>query len=84
MVASTFFSGMMIPIAFFPGWLGTLAWSLPFAAMVQAPVEVFLEHARGLELAGLLGLQAAWALVLLLAGRAVFAAGTRKLVIQGG
>ena len=83
-VASTFFSGMIIPIAFFPGWLETLAWSLPFAAMVQAPVEVFLGHARGLELAGLLGLQALWAVLLLLAGRVVFAAGTRKLVIQGG
>ncbi len=84
MVASTFLSGMVIPIAFFPDWLETLAWALPFAAMVQAPVEVFLEHARGLELAGLLALQAFWTAVLLVAGRAAFAAGTRKLVIQGG
>ncbi len=84
MVVSTFFSGQIVPIAFFPDWLGTIAWALPFAAMVQAPVEVFLGHARGLELAGLLVLQAAWALVLLAAGRAVYAAGTRKLVIQGG
>jgi ABC-2 type transport system permease protein len=83
-VASTFFSGMIIPIAFFPDWLATAAWSLPFAAMAQAPVEVFLGHARGLELGGLLALQAFWAAVLLLAGRAVFAAGTRKLVVQGG
>jgi ABC-2 type transport system permease protein len=84
MTASTFFSGMIIPVAFFPGWLETLAWALPFAAMVQAPIEVFLGNARGLELAGLLALQAVWALTLLLAGRAVFAAGTRKLVVQGG
>jgi ABC-2 type transport system permease protein len=84
MVATTFFSGMIIPIAFFPGWLETLAWALPFAAMVQAPIEVFLGHARGLELLGLLGLQAFWAVVLLAAGRAVFGAGTRKLVVQGG
>ncbi len=84
MVASTFFSGMIIPIAFFPGWLETLAWALPFAAMVQAPIEIFLGHARGLELAGLLTLQLGWASLLLLAGRAVFAAGTRRLVVQGG
>ena len=38
--------------------------------MVQAPIEVFLEHATGAELAGLLALQAFWAAVLLLAGRA--------------
>jgi ABC-2 type transport system permease protein len=84
MVVSTFFSGQTVPIAFFPDWLETAAWALPFAAMVQAPIEVFLEHASGLELVGLLALQAFWAVVLLLLGRLVLAAGTRKLVIQGG
>jgi ABC-2 type transport system permease protein len=84
MVASTFFSGQIVPIAFFPDWLGVVAWSLPFAAMVQAPIEVFLGHAEGLELAGLLGLQAFWAAALLLVGRAVLASGLRKLVVQGG
>jgi ABC-2 type transport system permease protein len=84
MVASTFFSGQIVPLAFFPHWLETLAWALPFAAMVQAPIEVWLGHAQGLELVGLLGLQALWAAILLGAGRAVLAAGMRKLVIQGG
>jgi ABC-2 type transport system permease protein len=84
MVASTFFSGQVVPLAFFPGWLETLAWALPFAAMVQAPIEIWLGHAEGVELLGLLGLQTLWALVLLGIGRAVFAAGLRKLVIQGG
>ncbi|MBD0329949.1 MAG: ABC-2 family transporter protein [Thermoleophilia bacterium] len=83
-VASSFFSGQYIPIAFFPDALATVAWALPFAAMVQAPVEVFLGHARGVELLGLLAVQAFWALALLLAGRAVYGSGTRKLVIQGG
>jgi ABC-2 type transport system permease protein len=84
MVASTFFSGMIVPIAFFPGWLAVLAWALPFAGMVQAPVEVFLGHATGLELAGLLALQAFWAVALLGLGRLVLSGATRKLVIQGG
>lgn len=84
MVASTFFSGQIVPIAFFPHWLAVLAWALPFAAMVQAPIEIWLGHAEGLELPGLIALQAFWAGALLLAGRAVLAAGMRKLVIQGG
>ena len=84
MVLATFFSGQIIPLAFFPDALATVAWALPFAAMVQAPVEVFLGHARGLELAGLLALQLFWAGALIAAGRAVYAAGTRRLVIQGG
>jgi ABC-2 type transport system permease protein len=84
MVASTFFSGQIVPIAFFPEWLFWLAWALPFAAMVQAPIEVWLGHAEGAELVGLLALQVFWAGALLLLGRAVLAAGMRKLVIQGG
>jgi viologen exporter family transport system permease protein len=83
-VVSTFFSGQLVPLEFFPDDLRTLAWALPFAAMVQAPIEVFLGHARGLELAGLLALQAVWAVVLLGLGRVVLAAGMRKLVVQGG
>jgi ABC-2 type transport system permease protein len=84
MVASTFFSGQIVPLAFFPGWLETLAWALPFAAMVQAPIEIWLGHAEGIELTGLLALQAVWAALLLGLGRLVLAAGMRKLVIQGG
>jgi ABC-2 type transport system permease protein len=84
MILSTFLSGQIMPLAFFPDWLETLAWALPFAAMVQAPIEVFLGHASGAKLVGLLALQAFWGAVLLLAGRAAFAAGTRKLVLQGG
>jgi ABC-2 type transport system permease protein len=83
-VVIAFFSGQYIALAFYPDWLELLAWSLPFAAMVQAPVEIFLGHVQGLELVGLLGLQAFWAAALLLLGRAVFGAGLRKLVIQGG
>jgi ABC-2 type transport system permease protein len=84
MVVSTFFSGQIVPLAFFPDWLERVAWALPFAAMVQAPIEVWLGHAQGLELLGLLALQAFWALALLAVGRGVLAAGMRKLVIQGG
>ena len=84
MVASTFFSGQIVPLAFFPEWLKLLAWALPFASMVQAPIEVFLGHARGVELAGLLALQTFWAATLLLLGRALLGAGLRKLVVQGG
>jgi ABC-2 type transport system permease protein len=84
MVVSTFFSGQIVPLAFFPEELRTVAWALPFAAMVQAPIEVFLGHARGLDLLGLLGLQAFWATVLLGLGRLALGAGMRKLVVQGG
>jgi viologen exporter family transport system permease protein len=84
MAASTFFSGQIVPLTFFPDGLRIVAWALPFAAMVQAPIEVFLGHAEGAELAGLLALQLFWAAVLLILGRVVLGAGLRKLVVQGG
>ena len=84
MVVSTFFSGMIIPIVLFPDWLEKLAWALPFAGMVQAPVEIFLRHVSGIEAVGLLALQAFWAVALLGLGRLAFNAGTRRLVVQGG
>lgn len=80
----TFLSGFAVPIAFFPGWLALAARLLPFAAIVNTPVEIFLEKSHGRALAGALGLQGAWALVLLLAGRLLLVAARRKVVIQGG
>jgi ABC-2 type transport system permease protein len=80
-VVMLFLGGFMLPITFFPPWLEALSRALPFAAMVQVPVEVFLGKASpGPALAG----QVAWALVLLGLGRVVLAAATRKVVVQGG
>lgn len=79
-----FLSGCLLPIVFFPDWLETLARVLPFSAIIQAPIEVFLEKRTGTDLIVLLAGQAAWAFVLAIAGRALLAAATRKVVIQGG
>jgi ABC-2 type transport system permease protein len=84
LVMSMFFSGMILPVAFFPGWLAALAHALPFASIVQVPIDVYLGKYHGAGLAGVIGVQAAWALALLGLGRLVLAAGTRRVVIQGG
>lgn len=84
LVVSMFFSGMLLPLALFPGWLGWIAPALPWAALVQVPTDVFLERSSGAELLGELGFQLAWALVLLAAGRAVQLLATRRVVVQGG
>ncbi|MFD8082099.1 ABC transporter permease [Kitasatospora sp. NPDC059722] len=84
LVVSMFFSGMLLPIALFPGPLGTLAHVLPWAALIQAPTDVFLERRTGAGLLGPLGFQLAWAVVLLAAGRAAQLLATRRVVVQGG
>jgi viologen exporter family transport system permease protein len=81
---SLFLSGFVIPVRFFPGWLQTLANATPFPSMVQRPVDVFVGKAEGLELLETLAVQAAWTAVLFAGAYALFAAGTRRLVVQGG
>lgn len=79
-----FFSGTVLPLTLFPGWLGGLARVLPWSAMLQVPVDVFLGRHSGAGTAAVLAFQAAWAAALLAAGRALGALATRKVVVQGG
>ena len=46
-----FFSGMMLPLVLFPGWLGTLAQALPWASYVQVPADIWLGKHTGADLA---------------------------------
>jgi ABC-2 type transport system permease protein len=79
-----FFSGMTLPLVLFPGWLGTLAQALPWAAMIQVPNDLWLGQYPGVEVLGALGFQLAWALALLGCCALVLRAATRKVVLQGG
>ena len=79
-----FFSGMMLPLVLFPGWLGTLANALPWASYVQVPADVWLGKHTGGDLAAALGFQVMWAGVLLAACQGVLTLATRKVVVQGG
>src|SRR5690606_19554835 len=74
-MALLFFSGMLVPIVLFPSWLEATARALPFAAMIQLPVELFMgRHDTTGEIVGVLIVQAGWLIALLAAGRAMLAA----------
>ena len=79
-----FFSGMMLPLVLFPGWLGTVANALPWASYVQVPADIWLGEHTGTGLLGALGFQVFWAGVLLLMCQGVLSLATRKVVVQGG
>jgi len=51
---------------------------------VQTPIDIFIGRAAGWDIVAALASQIAWALVMLAAAQAVFAAGVRRLVVQGG
>ena len=77
-------SGAVVPLAFFPGVLATVVRLTPFASMLMAPIDIYVGEPLGGSDALVLALQASWAVALYAAGRLVLAAGTRKLVLQGG
>ncbi|MFD0886949.1 ABC transporter permease [Streptosporangium algeriense] len=81
LVLTFFFSGMVLPLNLFPGWLGDLARALPWSAMVQVPADLYLGKRDILDA---LGFQAAWAVALLALGALATSAARRKVVIQGG
>ncbi|MGV9310139.1 ABC transporter permease [Nonomuraea sp. NPDC003727] len=81
MVLTTFFSGMMLPLPIFPGLLGDVAATLPWAAMAQLPADVYLGKAG---FADAVPFQALWAVALLALGALGTRAIRHKVVIQGG
>ncbi|MFG2042421.1 ABC transporter permease [Dactylosporangium sp. NPDC048998] len=80
LVVSGVLCGLIVPVHWFPGWLAAIAAATPFPSMVQAPTDVLMGRSGPQTLA----VQALWLAGLLAAGRAGFALGARRLVIQGG
>lgn len=79
-----FFSGFIVPVHFFPGALRAVALATPFPSMIQTPIDVFVGHVEGWEIVTRMLVQLGWAAALFVLAHAVFAAGTRRLVVQGG
>ena len=77
-------SGSYVPLVLFPPALAELARVLPFASMIQLPVEIFLGKHEGADVVGVWLLQATWLAALLAAGRMVLGWAERRVVVQGG
>jgi ABC-2 type transport system permease protein len=78
------FSGALIPLAFFPAPLQVVAAALPFQAMISTPALVYLGKLDAPTTAFMIGVQAAWAVGLILAGRLVWNRAVRAVTIHGG
>ena len=83
-VLSNILSGFIIPVAWFPPWLGALAAATPFPSMLQAPVDVLSGRVAGVAALQVVALQCFWLVVMLGIGRLLLARATRRLVVQGG
>jgi ABC-type uncharacterized transport system permease subunit len=78
------FSGLSAPLALFPPSLREVAEYLPFCHTVHSPVSIYLGSISGAAVGHVLAVQVAWALGLLLTGRAILSLSLRYLEIQGG
>lgn len=78
---TTFLSGMVMPIDFFPEPLRTIAGILPFQAINMAPNNAWL--GKG-DPTLIIAVQLFWIIVLALLCGIVLKRGKRKLVVQGG
>jgi ABC-2 type transport system permease protein len=79
-----FFSGALIPVSLFPGWLKTIAWLTPFPLMVQTPVTLFLNQALYLPVWLTILMQLAWAAVFCLMHQALYERVRKTVSFAGG
>lgn len=84
MAVMNLLSGFMVPIAWFPDRLLSLARATPFPSMIQTPIDALSGRVPPTAALGLVGVQLAWALVLGAAAVLVLRAGVRAVEVQGG
>jgi ABC-2 type transport system permease protein len=78
-------AGLYFPLRLLPEWLTVAIWVLtPLPGLMQTPLDVVVERDPPALQAGLVALQAVWAVLLLLLARHVQHRAERKLVVQGG
>jgi ABC-2 type transport system permease protein len=77
---SGLFSGIVVPVTFYPDVLRPLVWATPFPWLLQVPLDVACERGSPLLVLG----QAGWAAALLALCALVQRRAVRTLVVQGG
>lgn len=83
-VALQLLSGLLIPLSFFPPAAAAVLERLPFAAISQAPVLIYLGRTTGRDLVGVLLLQVVWVAALWGAAAWAWSKAVRRLTVQGG
>lgn len=78
------FSGYLVPLELFPGWLAAAARFLPFRYMLAFPVEMIVGMTPRAGALVELGIQWGFIAVLALAARSAWRAGLRRFAAYGG
>jgi ABC-2 type transport system permease protein len=78
------FSGLLLPISFFPQVFQKILSMLPFEYISYVPMLIYLGKLQGEDLVRALALQVFWVAVLLAMGDALWRWSSRRVTIQGG
>lgn len=81
---SQFFTGALVPLAFFPPWLRQVADVLPFQAQAFIPLSLYMGQIPAHEVPAAIGVQLIWVGVLFGIAWVLWRRGLRRVVIQGG
>lgn len=83
-VINEVFSGGTIPIPFFPNWLKTIAYILPFRYICDLPFRIYSGSIPINEGITLLIISCVWIIVIYILGQSLSKLALKKAVIQGG
>ena len=78
------FSGLLMPIAFFPGWFQTILKYLPFQIITYVPLQLYLGKIASSAVPAIFFHQLLWSLALVGCSHLLLMKAMRKLTLQGG
>ncbi|WP_044749487.1 ABC transporter permease [Bacillus alveayuensis] len=78
------FSGLLLPISFYPLWAQEIMKWFPFQAISYMPSMIFTEGFQGHEVIEAILLQAFWAIILIIPIQLMWSIAKKQMVIQGG
>ncbi|AIE59159.1 ABC transporter permease [Bacillus methanolicus] len=78
------FSGLLLPISFFPAWAQDIMKFLPFQGISYIPSMIFTEGFSRSEAIDALIFQGIWVIVLIFPIQILWMAAKKQLIIQGG
>jgi len=78
------FSGLLVPLAYFPDWSQTLLKVLPFAGLVDIPFRFYLGTLPAAAFWQFALLEIGWTVALVLLGIHLLRLALKRVVVQGG
>lgn len=78
------FSGIIIPIPFYPDWMQPVFRVLPFRGLIDVPFRIYLGSIGGAKASYEIGIQFAWVVALIILGNYMLNRGLKRVAVQGG